>query len=124
MCFEQVDYLANSGDFADQCGGQLDLMKRGDLSAQDDRAAAYLDINQTQSRKAALIEEKPRLAEKFGGIGEFLVGRIFTHVHASLLPRGLLLQTKKADVTERPQAFQHVGLLVNELPGTAGLLFI
>ena len=32
--------------------------------------------------------------------------------------------TKKADVLKHPQAFQHVGLLVNQPPGTAGLLFI
>ena len=31
---------------------------------------------------------------------------------------------KKADVTERPGAFHHVGLLVNEPPDSAGLLFI
>ncbi len=31
---------------------------------------------------------------------------------------------KKADVVERPKAFHHVGLLVNEPPGTAGLLFM
>jgi len=31
---------------------------------------------------------------------------------------------KKADVIERPKAFQHVGLLFNEPPGAAGLLFI
>jgi hypothetical protein len=31
---------------------------------------------------------------------------------------------KKADVIERPQAFHHVGLLVNEPPGLAGLLVI
>jgi len=30
---------------------------------------------------------------------------------------------KKADVVERPQAFQHVGLLVNKRSGTASLLF-
>ena len=33
-------------------------------------------------------------------------------------------QTKKADVTEHPKAFDHVGLLFNKPPGTAGLLFI
>ena len=33
-------------------------------------------------------------------------------------------KTKKADVIERPQAFDHVGLLCNEPPGMAGLLFI
>jgi hypothetical protein len=27
-------------------------------------------------------------------------------------------------VVEHPEAFDHVGLLVNEPPGTAGLLFI
>jgi hypothetical protein len=32
-------------------------------------------------------------------------------------------RTKKADVMERPQAFDHVGLLFNEPPGTAELLF-
>jgi hypothetical protein len=31
--------------------------------------------------------------------------------------------TKKADVAEHPEVFHHVGLLVNEPPGTAGLLF-
>jgi hypothetical protein len=33
-------------------------------------------------------------------------------------------ETKKADVMEHPQAFDHVGLLVNKPPGTAGLPFI
>lgn len=33
-------------------------------------------------------------------------------------------ETKKADVTERPEAFHHVGLLINEPPGLAELLFI
>jgi hypothetical protein len=33
-------------------------------------------------------------------------------------------RTEKADVAEHPQAFDHVGLLGNEPPGTAGLLFI
>ena len=31
---------------------------------------------------------------------------------------------KKADVVEYPGVFDHVGLLVNEPPGAAGLLFI
>ena len=31
---------------------------------------------------------------------------------------------KKADVVERPKVFDHVGLLVNWPPGTAGLPFI
>jgi hypothetical protein len=33
-------------------------------------------------------------------------------------------ENKKADVAKHPQVFHHVGLLVNELPGPAGLLFI
>jgi hypothetical protein len=33
-------------------------------------------------------------------------------------------ETKKADVVEHPKVFGHVGLLVNQPPGTAGLLFI
>jgi hypothetical protein len=31
--------------------------------------------------------------------------------------------TKKADVAEHPEVFDHVGLLVNGLPGTAGSPF-
>jgi hypothetical protein len=31
---------------------------------------------------------------------------------------------KKADVAEHPKALDHVGLLGNEPPGTAGLLLI
>ena len=33
-------------------------------------------------------------------------------------------KTKKAGVVEHPKAFDHVGLLVNEPPGRAELLFI
>jgi len=33
-------------------------------------------------------------------------------------------RTKKADVAEHPEVFDHVGLLVIEPPGKAGLLFI
>jgi hypothetical protein len=33
-------------------------------------------------------------------------------------------KNKKTDVPERPQAFEHVGLLVNKPPGRFGLLFI
>ena len=32
--------------------------------------------------------------------------------------------TKKADVAEHPEAFDHVGLLFNKPPGRAELLFI
>jgi hypothetical protein len=35
-----------------------------------------------------------------------------------------LPRTKKADVAEHPEVFDHVGLLANEPPGTAGLLSI
>ena len=34
------------------------------------------------------------------------------------------LKNKKADEAEHPKAFDHVGLLSNEPPGKAGLLFI
>jgi hypothetical protein len=34
------------------------------------------------------------------------------------------LRRKKNDVVENPEVFYHVGLLVNEPPGTAGLPFI
>jgi hypothetical protein len=33
-------------------------------------------------------------------------------------------ETKKADVAKHPEAFHHVGLLVNEPTGATGLLFI
>jgi hypothetical protein len=33
-------------------------------------------------------------------------------------------EKQKADMAEHPKAFGHVGLLVNEPPGTSGLLFI
>jgi hypothetical protein len=33
-------------------------------------------------------------------------------------------ENKKADVAEHPKAFDHVGLLTNKPPGTAGLLSI
>jgi hypothetical protein len=31
--------------------------------------------------------------------------------------------TKKTDVADHPGVIDHVGLLINELPSTAGLLF-
>jgi hypothetical protein len=36
----------------------------------------------------------------------------------------LAIKTKKADVAEHPKVFDHVGLLINEPLGTAGLLSI
>jgi len=41
-----------------------------------------------------------------------------------LVPKKRPTRTKKADVAEHPEVFDHVGLLVNEPPGTAGLLSI
>jgi hypothetical protein len=38
--------------------------------------------------------------------------------------RPLSPRTRKADVAEHPKAFGHVGLLFNEPPGKAELLFI
>ena len=47
---------------------------------------------------------------------------------AEVRPRSLRLSrstaNKKTDVAEHPEAFDHVGLLINEPPGTAELLFI
>jgi hypothetical protein len=39
-------------------------------------------------------------------------------------PAFCVAENKKADVAEYPRVFGHVGLLINERPGTAGLLFI
>ena len=41
--------------------------------------------------------------------------------HESLIYAG---QLTKTDATQHPQAFNHVGLLANEPPGQAELLFI
>ena len=45
---------------------------------------------------------------------------IFRHCGTFLLGK----KTKKADVAEHPEVFDHVGLLTNEPPGTTGLLSI
>jgi hypothetical protein len=47
------------------------------------------------------------------GVPSYVVANVITS------PR-----TKKADVAEHPQVFDHVGLLTNEPPGMAGLLSI
>ena len=39
-------------------------------------------------------------------------------------PSGATASEKKADVVEHPQVLHHVGLLVNEPPGQAGLPFV
>jgi hypothetical protein len=39
----------------------------------------------------------------------------------STVPRQTATETKKADVLNHPKVFQHVGLLVNQPPGMAGL---
>jgi len=46
------------------------------------------------------------------------VNPTFQRVHS------LLEIQKKTDVVEHPEVFDHVGLLVNEPPGTAGLPFV
>ena len=48
-----------------------------------------------------------------------LAGRLRIAVYEHCPP-----PTKKAEVVEHPQVFDHVGLLASEPPGTAGLLFI
>ena len=40
------------------------------------------------------------------------------------LSHTVISKTKKADVAEHPEVFDHVGLLTNEPLGIAGLLFI
>ena len=51
----------------------------------------------------------------FGGVHE---------IHPVQIPPQQREPNKKADVAEHPKAFHHVGLLVNEPSGSAGLLFI
>jgi hypothetical protein len=45
-------------------------------------------------------------------------------VHQVLIPPQPREPNKKADMAEHPKVFHHVGLLVNEPSGSAGLLFI
>jgi hypothetical protein len=40
------------------------------------------------------------------------------------LRTSLVTKNKKTDVAEHPKAFDHVGLLFNKPPDSAGLLFI
>jgi hypothetical protein len=56
-------------------------------------------------------------------------GRLFDHWVQAIDAHGKSFalfqrETKKADVAEHPEVFDHVGLLSNEPLGTAGLLFI
>jgi hypothetical protein len=52
-------------------------------------------------------------------------GRAFSLGAERCFPRlGQQKKTKKAGVVEYPEVFHHVGLLVDESPGVAGLLFI
>ena len=55
------------------------------------------------------------------GIGTVAADMMTSHWFGKFRPKA---SEKKADVVEHPQVFDHVGLLVNEPPGTAGLLFI
>ncbi len=41
-----------------------------------------------------------------------------------MVPSMFATTNKKADAVKHPKVFDHVGLLRNEPPGTAGLLFI
>jgi hypothetical protein len=44
--------------------------------------------------------------------------------HVPQLRMSLVTKNKKADVAEHPKVFDHVGLLFNESPGNAELLFV
>jgi hypothetical protein len=61
-----------------------------------------------------LVERPQRVPDRIVGV----------HRTSSRLQRPGPPQTEKADVAEHPEAFDHVGLLVNEPPGPAELLFI
>jgi hypothetical protein len=52
------------------------------------------------------------------------MGRSFSLGHGSSVRTVRAKKTKKADVAEHPEVFNHVGLLTNEPLGIAGLLFI
>jgi hypothetical protein len=59
--------------------------------------------------------------EAFHNVSSFLR---WAKVHARSLPPLRNTENRKADAAEHFEVFDHVGLLVNESPGTAELLFI
>jgi len=62
------------------------------------------------------------LLERAGRLGDSPRCGPIGHVHRiGPIPR--LQKQQKTDVAEHPQVFDHVGLLINGLPGTAGSLF-
>ena len=67
------------------------------------------------------------LLESDGRLGDLLrhgqIGLVHPVPPWCLRPAGVTASEKKADVVEHPEAFDHVGLLVNEPPGPAGLPF-
>jgi hypothetical protein len=147
MHFKPVHYLDNASDSAGERSSQLLLMTRGYVPAQDDRVSDHFNINQTQCRQATVIDGKAHPTDQSFGICELPIVRIIKSTHASPFPSDRLLQPKmqfgfftnalrglkrqgtpsamkKANVIECPRAFHHFGLLSNEPPGSAGLLFI
>ena len=69
---------------------------------------------------------RPLLLEGARHVRDLIRYRSFRGVHDDLLliPPQPREPNKKTDVAEHPKVFHHVGLLVNEPPSPAGLLFI
>jgi hypothetical protein len=65
----------------------------------------------------------PPFLERAGRSGDSLRRRPFRHVHR-VDARPKPTNEKKTDAAEHLQVFDHVGLLVNGLPGAAGLPLI
>jgi hypothetical protein len=69
------------------------------------------------------------LSKCLDSLGEFIAHAVLDFITWIFAPFRLPSQkrptrTKKADVVEHPKAFDHVGVLTNEPPGSAKLLFI
>jgi hypothetical protein len=64
--------------------------------------------------------------KRFGGSGAWFNPDALEELSARLVfSHGMgLPKRKKADVVENPKVFDHVGLLANGPPGTAGVPFI
>jgi hypothetical protein len=58
------------------------------------------------------------------GVVDSMVAVVSAYLENASIDSLANMIAKKTDVAEHPKVFHHVGLLVNEPPGPAGLLFI
>lgn len=81
-----------------------------------DRSHSFTNVARTPVLESVCHSGDPFCQDRIG----FVPLRFLPHDSDPPAPP----QAKKADLMEHPEAFDHVGLLVNEPPGQTGLLFI